>query len=343
MTKRKFLLITLSVLLVLAAVIAPTFGGMTAYAYSDSVYLGGTPVGIVIGIDGVLVQELSDVIGKNGAVKPAENAGIRVGDYIYMINDKRIEKVSDIANALSGVSGEINVLIKRGNDSITVKITPEYDVIANAPKLGLKVKDELAGVGTLTFVTADGKQFGALGHQIFDPKTDVREGFGNGNVYACSILGVVKGEEGKPGELRGTFDRTSAVTGHIQKNNFTGVFGTSEAILYDGRPLVARGGRDSVKPGKAYVYTTIYGNTPDKYEIEIVKAEKQNSPQDRSMVIHVTDERLLNTTGGIVQGMSGSPIVQNGKLIGAVTHVFINDPTRGYAIYLDWMEEKGIA
>ncbi|MFI3229481.1 MAG: SpoIVB peptidase S55 domain-containing protein, partial [Bacillota bacterium] len=194
------------------------------------------------------------------------------------------------------------------------------------------------GVGTLTFVTQDGEDYGGLGHQIFDSEQN-KEAFTFGTLYASEIIGVVRGEEGKAGQLRGTVDRTKKI-GTVATNSYCGVYGTAETIMHDQRPLISIGDKEDVKTGKAYIYTTLSGTSPKKYEIEIVKAVKQDVDADKGMVIHVTDERLLEATGGIVQGMSGSPIVQNGKIIGAVTHVFVSDPTRGYGIYINTMLNK---
>jgi stage IV sporulation protein B len=307
-----------------------------AEAASGTVYLGGTPIGVIAKSDGMTVMEITDVITEKGAVRPSEAAGLRKGDMILRINSYKISGAEDISKALEK-GGIALILIRRNGENLTLSVMPVKDLMTNTYKLGLQVKNEIAGVGTLTYVRADNKRFGGLGHNIYDGEFKNKDAYKYGTTFECTIIGVVKGEPGKAGELRGSFNRGGNPTGKIDKNTFAGIFGPAEEILYDGRPLIGVGNRDAVNPGKAYIYTSLKGSVPEKFEIEIVKAAKQNVPEDRSLVIRITDDRLLNESGGIVQGMSGSPIIQNGKLIGAVTHVFINDPTRGYGIYIDWM------
>lgn len=308
-----------------------------AETLSQSVYLGGVPIGVIAKSKGVTVLDITDVITSKGTIRPAEAGGIQKGDLIIKINNFDIISPEDIGKALETAEGSVTVTVLRMDETIELTVKPEFDIISKAKKLGLQVRNEIAGVGTLTYVRADNKRFGGLGHQICDSDARNKDIYSFGSVFKCDILGVIKGEQGKAGELRGSFKRSEEPVGKLDKNTFTGIFGSAESKMYEGRPMIAVGSRHSVVPGKAYIYTTVKGGKPEKYEIEIVKAVRQNACSDKSMVISIKDQRLLNETGGIVQGMSGSPIIQNGKLIGAVTHVFINDPTRGYGIYLDWM------
>ncbi|MFA5449847.1 MAG: SpoIVB peptidase [Clostridia bacterium] len=316
---------------------AVAIGFSKSNSLAGSVYLGGTPIGVISESKGVTVLQICDVITKNGSQRPAEKAGIKKGDFITKIDNFDINSPSDITSALEKSPESVKILAIRNNEPMEFVVYPADDIVTKSKKLGLQVKNEIAGVGTLTYVRADTKRFGGLGHQISDAESTNRDLYKTGKIFPCNIIGVVKGEEGKAGELRGTFRRSDKPQGTLDKNNFCGIFGVANKELYSERPMIALGKKDTVVPGKAYVYTTIDGNKPEKYEIEIVKASPQTVISDKSMVISITDKRLLEKTGGIVQGMSGSPIVQNGKLIGAITHVFINDPTKGYGIYIDWM------
>ena len=198
------------------------------------------------------------------------------------------------------------------------------------------MKDDVSGIGTLTYVNKETHKFGALGHAITESDNAIP--VSEGSIYACKLVGIEKGEHNDPGELRCMFSLADKVKGEIEKNTKFGVFGQ----LKDGEGLIDEnlsskiGGRLSVNPGKAYIVSSISG-IREEYEIEIIKASYQSKADDKSIVFRVKDKRLIELAGGIVQGMSGSPILQNGKLVGAVTHVFTSDPTKGYGIYSDWM------
>ena len=232
---------------------------------------------------------------------------------------------------------EVKIKVKHGQIVQEKNIKPDFDVISKTYKLGLWVKDAGSGIGTLTFVEDNG-YFGSLGHPVVDSKTGEILKVNSGSVYTCKILSIEKGISGKAGELRGIIENQNKI-GDIITNNKFGVYGKMDSGQYggSGEKLIQVASADEVKPGKAKIICTLDSGIPKEYEIEIVKAVSQNKVQDKGMVIHVTDKNLLELTGGIVQGMSGSPIIQNGKLVGAVTHVFVNDPTRGYGIYAEWM------
>ena len=203
------------------------------------------------------------------------------------------------------------------------------------------MRDDVSGIGTLTYVNKQTNAFAALGHAITDNDNDVD--VAGGSVYNCKLLGIDKGEKNNPGQLRCMFLQSDEVKGEIYKNTKYGVYGRIDNLegLVDPNLTLKLGGRLSVKPGKAYIVSSVSG-IREEYEIEIIKASYQAKANDKSLVFRVKDRRLLELTGGIVQGMSGSPIVQNGKLIGAVTHVFMADPTKGYGVYSDWMVENEI-
>lgn len=309
-----------------------------AYGASDYVYLGGTPIGVVATSNKLIVTDTRVIITKEGARKAEGTQQLLPGDILVSLDGNAIASVQDIGRVVNSTKNEtLTLVVIRDNEELEITVKPLFDIQTNSRKLGILVKNEIAGIGTLTYVRTDNKRFGGLGHQIFDEYSKGKSHYDSGRLYGADIVGIVKGEAGKAGELRGTFKRGNSSYGTVDKNLFSGVFGDAEDILYDKRPLITLGSRSSVQQGKAYIYTTLEGGVPQKFEIEIVKAVKQNTAGDKSMVIHITDKALLEKTGGICQGMSGSPIIQNGKLIGAVTHVFINDPTRGYGIYIDWM------
>ena len=311
-----------------------------AYASVDSVYLGGTPIGIVVKSDGLTVADYVEVITAGDAVCPAREAGILRGDTLIAINGNQLKEVRDISENVAASPDKVIVDIERGGDRIVAEVVPAKDIVSGEYKLGILVKNDIAGVGTVTFVKDDGRVC-TLGHCIADPGENNAYKYQKGNFYRCRILGSVKGKENEAGVLKGVFDRNSDSIGVINLNNDFGVYGVATGSeLYSSRPRVMTGMRNEVSPGKAYIYTTIEGQSPKKYEIEIVKVEVQDAPSTKGMVIRVTDKALLDVTGGIVQGMSGSPIIQNGKLVGAVTHVFLNDAAYGYGIYAEWLLQQ---
>ena len=306
------------------------------------VYAGGNAVGIYLNTKGAMLMGSNSVITKNGLVDVLKDSELQVGDLILSVNGIEICDIEDITNAinLENYNGEaVEIKYQRKNKEHITMIKPAKDVQSGKYKLGIWVKNDTTGVGTLTFVLEDGR-FGALGHKITD---GTKSGFAiqDGKIYSSNIIGVQKGQKGRPGELKGLFLQGKNAQGIIDKNIYVGVFGkleeTSSLFNSASQRKYEIGGKSSARPGKAKILSCIDGTEVKEYDIEIIKANYQNTSREKSMVVKVTDKTLLEKTGGIVQGMSGSPIIQNGKLIGAITHVFINDPTKGYGIYLDWM------
>lgn len=329
-------------LLFLILIILFTFyGGIaspTATAEANFVYLGGVPIGVVASLDGALVIDLVEINTKQGTASPAGLAGVKKGDIIKYINEIEIRGAQSIAKIIEASEGKaVKVRLLRDDANIELSIDPLYDLVAGKYKLGVLVKNEVSGVGTLTYIRADNKRFGGLGHKIVDPDSSSKNIYDKGNIYDCNIVGVVKAKAGEAGELRGAFGKNTTCKGIVDKNLFCGIFGRSLETQLDRYPKVQLGDNKSIKMGKAQIYTTISGSTPAYYDVEIIKSVKQTNAEEKSLIIHVKDEKLLAATGGIVQGMSGSPILQNGRLVGAVTHVFVNDPTRGFGIFIDWM------
>ena len=303
----------------------------------DNVYIGGTAIGLSVSANGALV--VSDVVVNAKDNKIIKNKNIKSGDIITKINGNTITCVEDIDLALQNVdSEETNIEVIRDNKPKTLNVGLLKDS-TNHYRLGVWVKNNISGIGTLTFVKKNG-DYGALGHPVTNTNSDTVVPIIDGNIYECNLIGVNKGHRNKPGELKGVFLQKNPL-GEISKNTPYGIFGNTDNIdqLVDINRSANIGGRLSVKPGKAKIISSISG-IQEEYDIEIIKANYQSKSSDKSLVFRVTDERLLKLTGGIVQGMSGSPIIQNDKLVGAVTHVFLSDPSKGYGVYSDWMLEQ---
>lgn len=297
-----------------------------------SVYLGGYPLGFTFQCNGVLVVAISNDNTEN----------LQTGDIIKKIENYDVadeNSISEILNEKLKTENYLNLTILRKDEEQIAKIKPQLDAVSGKYKLGLWIRDDAAGVGTLTYVRKDNLRFGALGHAVCDIDTGSVMPVSKGNIFKCNIIGYKKGERNNPGELKGLFLRNGSVFGTLDKNLSSGVFGTfnEERLDYVNSREVEVADRTEIKSGKASILCTIDGYTPQEYEIEIVKMYFQTNNNTKSMFIRVTDKNLLEKTGGIVQGMSGSPIIQNGKLVGAVTHVFVSDPTKGYGIFADQM------
>lgn len=304
------------------------------------VIVGGIPLGFTIYTHGVIVVGISEVETNVGKVNTIVNGDVEPGDVLLTLNNVEVNSADDISNYLRTYTGEGQIVakIKRGEIFKNIDIAPAIDSLTGEYKLGLWIRDNSAGVGTLTYVKTNGR-FGALGHSVCDIDTGVIMPIEKGNVYKCNVVGVEKSKAGKPGELRGLFLKNGTPIGTLKSNTNVGVYGKIE----DKKTINALGGEvevanaNEVKMGAAVLRTTIDGSKATDYNIEIVKTSYINHSGQNSFVIKITDDRLLNATGGIVQGMSGSPILQNGKLIGAVTHVFVNDASRGFAIHIGEM------
>lgn len=298
----------------------------------EEVYVGGNPIGISINTsNGIVVSESE--FGRENKVNATKI--FKTGDVISKINGQEVSSLEEIATIIEeNYEGEISVEYYRNNKQCSSTVFLKKDG-SNKYKLGLTIKDDVSGIGTLTYVNSKNGEFGALGHPICENAQYVN--LIDGNIYDCKLLGIDKGEVNKPGQLRGVFVEGKNKKGEIKSNNNFGIYGSiDDYSIVDTNLTAFLGGRLSVTPGKAKIISSISG-IREEYEIEIIRAYSQNTEKDKSFVFRVTDKRLLELTGGIVQGMSGSPIIQNDKVIGAVTHVFTADPTKGYGIYTDWM------
>ena len=299
---------------------------------------GGEAIGLRLYTSGVLVVGMSEIVGTdNKSYSPYKDSGIQEGDMIVKIDDKAITCTSDLitkVNECNGNSVEITY-VRDGNNYITeIKPTKTEE---NEYKLGLWVRDAAAGVGTITYYDPESQMFGALGHGILDIDTDQLIDIAKGEVITSKILSIVKGEKGKPGEVQGSIDN-GKVIGEVYKNTNFGIYGklTDVSLIEGGKTLEVMP-RDEVKLGKATIICTLDNNKREEHEIEIERLYTSTNRNNKNMIIKVTDERLLEKTGGIIQGMSGSPILQDGKFVGAVTHVMVNNPEKGYGIFADTM------
>lgn len=325
-------LISVFCVLLCAFCFSPVYAAAEEYKY---VYLGGFPAGFLLNTTSVEVIGICDVMTADGVKSPARESGIATGDVIDKISGIDVKSISDISKIVTSSEKEYEIDILRGNDLLSLKIKPAKDMASGSVRLGVLVKDSVNGIGTVTYIDKVKGKFATLGHPVTDLNGNMME-ISGGKVFGCMVYEVKKGVKGNPGELHGVFEN-GTIIGDSCYNCPCGVYGNlNEDFRTEKLTRIEKGKADDVKIGKACIYSTIYGNTPEKYEISIVKVDKTNK-DNRNYVIKIDDDRLLDKSGGIVQGMSGSPIVQNGKLIGAVTHVFVNDPTRGYGISLDKM------
>lgn len=329
----------LGVFFICAAVSMSVIGGkvytVSANAASNEVYIGGMSAGFTLKTGGVQIIGLSEVIAENGVKTPAVDVGLRTGDIIQKVGGIRVETIAELNEIVDKSKGKaLNIEVLRGAETLQMTIQPVKERATNRYKIGVLVRESVSGIGTVTYIDKETGRFGALGHSVVGENHEEMK-ISSGIVYECSIVGICKGVRGKAGELRGVFLNEKRL-GNAEKLCDCGIFGKiSRDFSVDGLTS-AVSNSNQVKPGSAYIYSTVNGVCPTKYEIEIVKVDKLNK-ENKNYVIKITDDALIAETGGIVQGMSGSPILQDGKLVGAVTHVFLNDPTRGYGIDIERM------
>jgi stage IV sporulation protein B len=311
----------------------------------------GHAIGVLLATEGVVIVGHVPLRGLDGKqYHPARNAGLLAGDVLLAINDQQVSKVDDVERIISGLaaSGSLNLKIKRNGQVLRKEIKP----VVSAPIAGLRpramlgvyVQDPTAGVGTLTFFDPKSRVFAALGHMVSQPAPDVKLETGQSRIVEANISGVEAGSKGEPGEKIGTFRPGSAIVGTIHKNCRYGIYGRlqQEPSVSDyGKPIRIAPASEVVT-GPAEILTVISGNKVGRYEVYIERVSQQQRPGDKGLVVAITDRALIAKTGGIVQGMSGSPIIQNGRLIGAITHVFVNDPKRGYGVLAEWMWQEAI-
>ena len=286
---------------------------------------------------------MSEIKGEdNQKHKPYEQSGIEEGDRIIKINSEEITDTNSLINIVNNSKGQnLEIEYVRNGAMQNASITP-IKYTDGTYKLGLWVRDSAAGVGTVTFYEPETKTFGALGHGITDIDTNELINIASGEFITTKILNIAKGESGNPGKIQGTIDNQTKI-GTISKNTKFGIYGKVDnlsTLQLDKNNEMEVALREEVEPGKAYILCSLDNSTPQKYEIEIEKVFRDNNYDNKSMQIKVTDLRLIEKTGGIIQGMSGSPIIQNNKFVGAVTHVLVNNPQEGYGVFADIMLKK---
>ncbi len=297
---------------------------------------GGDIFGVKFFTEGVMIIRQSDIETSEGFVNPSKEAGLQVGDVILSIDKTEVNTVEELSSVIERSYGkELEVLYTREGQQLSCKINPVLSLTDKKYKTGLWVRDSTAGIGTVTFYNPVSGDFAGLGHGICDVDTGKLMPLLRGSVVDVEITDVIKGKKGVPGEIKGSFDTEKK--GVLTQNTSRGVYGVMDSLpKCSSDKLFDIALSDEIQKGDAHILSEIDGNGIDKYSIVI---EKINESDDeyKNFVIRVTDERLLDITGGIVQGMSGSPIIQNGRIVGAVTHVFVNDPTRGYGIFIENM------
>ena len=301
----------------------------------------GNTIGVKIKTQGILVIGISSVeIEDNKSIIPAKTSGIKPGDFICEVNNNVMNNVDELINEIYKSKGNpLKVKYTNGSYQHETYITPQKSINDKKYHIGLWVRDSAAGIGTLTFFEPETGYFGALGHGITDIDTEILLPINEGEILKSNIITVKKGEAGTPGELKGVFVETRNRLGIIEKNCDYGIYGiiNNKFLNNSEMKICSIGLRNEIKEGSAYIFANISGNTVKKYSIEIEKVFRNNYKDTRGMVIKITDEELIKETGGIVQGMSGCPIIQNNKIVGAITHVIVNNPVKGYGIFIESM------
>jgi stage IV sporulation protein B len=304
---------------------------------------GGQTIGVELKTEGVLVVGLADIVStENLSTSPAKLAGVQLGDKILEIDSLRIGNTDDILNytANEGVRN-YDFKIERAGKLMNVTVTPVQIYNSDEIKFGFWARDDIAGIGTVTFVDPDTGKFSAIGHGISDSDTGTLIDIETGTISKANITSIKLGKKGEPGEIIGYILKNETSLGTVENNTDFGIYGkiNEKSMGYFSKDLIEVGKKEEIKLGPAKIYSCV-NNEIQVYDIEITKIFYQNRPNEKSFVIKIVDQDLLELTNGIIQGMSGCPIIQNNKIVGAVTHVFMNDPTKGYGIYIEWIFDE---
>lgn len=294
----------------------------------------GIPAGVRMMAEGVVISGMTEIDTPAGALCPGEEAGLEAGDILQTANGMAIDSSETLADIVHNSEGKPMELVGlRGETKISVSVQPVQSTSGDGYQIGLLIRDSMAGIGTLTYVDPKNGDFGALGHPITDVDSGARLPLETGSVIPAQVVRVEMGTAGKPGELIGTYDFSTEL-GKLKDNTACGIFGTLQDVdVYAGQTVFATAEPEEVHTGQAEILTCVSGSQPEKYAISIEKITTDAS-DSRNLSLRVTDETLLEKTGGIVPGMSGSPILQDGKLVGAITHVLVDHPDRGYGILI---------
>ena len=301
-------------------------------AYSNFLIASGKTIGIEVNANGVLIVGFYEVEGK----KIGKNAGFEIGDIITKINNKEVFSISNMLESLKENTTNVTFTVKRNNTEKEIKMSLKPDE-NNILKTGLYVKDQINGIGTLTYIDPKTKRFGALGHEILETTTAQKFEIKDGKIYNANVSNIRKSTNGNAGEKNASYNKKIS-EGEIDKNEISGIFGDYKEDIEQDKTLEV-GNKDEVTKGKAYIRTNIKDDEIKDYEINLLNIDLNS--KSKNILFEVTDKALIKETGGIVQGMSGSPIIQNNKIIGAVNYVIVNDPKKGYGIFITTMLKEG--
>lgn len=305
---------------------------------SVSLIPSGSPFGVKMFTKGAMIVGMENIATADGSCCPGKEAGLLEGDMVLAVNHKEITRNEEAAAIIQQSGGKPLVFtVQRGGQTKEITLQPVVSTIDGTYKTGIWIRDSAAGIGTITYIDPKNNIFAGLGHGICDVDTGEILPVGSGEICEVEIQSIKKGEHGTPGELQGVFT-SSDPYGTILENNQTGIYGKLSQTP-KGQKTYPMAHKQEVEPGEATILCMLEDGTPKQYQIEIVAVDYKDSTKTKNMTIQVTDPELISLTGGIVQGMSGSPILQNGKLVGAVTHVFVNDPQKGYGIFAENMYE----
>lgn len=302
---------------------------LSIYAYSNKVILGGQNIGIRVEASHVMVVGFYDVDGQN----IAKNSGFQIGDEIIRVNGKEILNIEDMSYLLEE-KNIFTILRNNKEKDIGLSIKKDQDGVL---KTGIYVKDSISGIGTLTYIDSESRIFGALGHEIVEQSTKKKLEIRSGEIFSSTVTSITKSDSGNPGEKNATF-HLEDINGRVLSNKSSGIFGIYSNNI-ETNNVVEVGSKESIKKGKAQMFTVINGNSVEAFDINIIKIDDKSDT--KNLLFEIVDEKLKDASNGIVSGMSGSPIVQNGKLIAAVTHVVIQDPMKGYGIFIETMLKEG--
>lgn len=302
---------------------------------------GGQSVGIRMEVRGVLVVGLEELETDEGIVSPGYLAGLQIGDMISSINGTPVYNAKDVSRIVNSGSKALDLEVLRNNETLKITVQPIRVLEDETYKIGVWVKEKIAGIGTLTFYDPETNSYAALGHGIYESQTGTLLEVGSGEMLRTEVKSIQEGEAGKPGEIRGIFYSNENSIANVKLNSRFGIYACGDPFfeIKNAQPMImAR--QSQIEEGDAQILTTINGTRVESFDIRIDKVNPQKTAGSKGIELTVTDERLLSYCGGIVQGMSGSPILQNGKIIGAVTHVLVNNPAKGYGIFAEWMVDE---
>ncbi|WP_313162477.1 SpoIVB peptidase [Sedimentibacter sp.] len=304
---------------------------------------GGQTIGVELKTKGVLVVGLADIVNTDEiSISPAKISGMEIGDKILSIDSEKIETIDDIKSyTMDNGIKDYSFTVEREGKILNFNITPVKTLGSDDIKFGFWARENIAGIGTITFIDPETGKFSAIGHGISDSQTGALVDIETGRISRANITNIKLGKKGEPGEIIGYILNDGNILGKVENNTNFGIYGNinKESLGFFSKNLIEIGKKEEIRLGPAQIYSCV-NNEIKVYDVEITKVFYQNKPGEKSFVIKITDYELLGLTNGIIQGMSGCPVIQNNKIVGAVTHVFMNDPTKGYGIYIEWILDE---